>query len=205
MIETQLLPRGISDKKVIEAMDKVPRYVFVSKNFRENAYDDHPLPIGENQTISQPFMVAFMTELLSVSQGQKILEIGTGSGYQTAILAELTNNVYTIERIQKLGDKAKNTLDALGYTNVRFKIDDGTTGWPEEAPFDKIIVTAAASDIPETLFEQLAENGKLIIPVGARFSQELLVVEKVKGQKKITYKGGCVFVPLIGKFSTEKV
>ncbi len=200
MVETQLIPRGIKDKNVLDAMRKVPRHLFVPENRKDEAYDDCPLPIGYGQTISQPYMVAIMTELLKPEKNKRILEIGTGCGYQTAILAETCKEVYTIERIPELTEIAKKNLEALGYDNVFLKAGDGTIGWKEHAPFDGIIVTAGAPKIPYTLKEQLSENGGiLVIPVGDRFTQSLM---------RITRKGNyfetedfflCAFVPLIGE------
>lgn len=205
MVETQLISRGIRDRKVIDAFLKVPRRAFVPPQYADEAYDDHPLPIGDGQTISQPFMAAVMTELLDIGKTDKVLEIGTGSGYQTAILAELGKEIFTVERIRALSENAKAVLGSLHYANIRFKTGDGTLGWPEEAPFDKIIVTAAAREIPGELAEQLAEGGKLVIPVGERFSQVLVLAEKKNGSIKIGRFGGCVFVPLVGKHSTEQL
>lgn len=205
MIETQLITRGISDKRLLDAMVKVKRHLFVPKQLQNSAYADHPLPIGEGQTISQPFMVAWMTDVLNLSGQEKVLEIGTGSGYQTAILAELSKKVYTVERIASLSQKAQETLDTLGYKNISFKIGDGTEGWAQEAPFDRIIVTAASPSVPEPLFEQLAEKGILVIPVGERFMQILTLVEKVDGKQRTKKLEGCMFVPLIGKYGMEKI
>jgi protein-L-isoaspartate(D-aspartate) O-methyltransferase len=164
------------------------------------AYDDMALPVGEGQTISQPYMVAVMTELLALKGGEKVLEIGTGSGYQTAILAELSAEVYTIERIPSLSRKAGETLRSLGYANIHLIVGDGTLGWPEAAPFDRILVTAGAPDIPDPLIEQLAEGGLILAPVGDRYSQQLLRVTKQQGKLSREYHTPCVFVPLVGKF-----
>lgn len=199
MVQEQLIPRGIKDKKVISAFLKVPREKFVPEEMRRYAYEDTPLSIGEGQTISQPYIVALMTECLNLIGKEKILEIGTGSGYQTAILAEIGCEVYSIERIQSLAERAKNLLNELGY-KVNIKIGDGTLGWKEYAPYDRIIVTAAGPDIPSCLISQLSDKeGRLIMPVGDRFVQDLILVIK-KGEKieKINY-GGCQFVPLIGE------
>ncbi|MCD6562190.1 MAG: protein-L-isoaspartate(D-aspartate) O-methyltransferase [Deltaproteobacteria bacterium] len=198
MVEKQLIPRGIKDPRVLNAMQKVPRDRFVEKALAVEAYNDYPLPIGHNQTISQPYIVALMTEVLDLSGKEKTLEIGTGSGYQTAILAELSNEVYTIERIKPLLMEAKNVLTELDYKNIMFKAFDGTLGWKEYEPFDAIIVTAGAPEIPGPLLEQLAEGGRLIIPVGNRFSQELIRLKKVKGTYLEKSFGGCRFVDLIG-------
>ena len=183
MVDSQLIPRGIHDELVLSAFRKVPRHCFVSKEVRrENAYSDHPLSIGKGQTISQPYMVALMTELLQLKGEEKVLEIGAGSGYQAAILAELAKEVYTVERIRPLMVKARNTLAELGYTNILFKAFDGTLGWKEYEPYDAIMVTAGAPKVPEPLLDQLAEGGRLIIPVGNRFSQELIKVTNKKGE-----------------------
>jgi protein-L-isoaspartate(D-aspartate) O-methyltransferase len=179
MVETQIKARGIKDERVLKAMLKVPRHLFVPSSLRDQAYGDFPLPIGEGQTISQPYIVALMTEALELKGKERVLEIGTGSGYQTAILAELATWVYTIEKYSILQEKAKAILFELGYKNISFKIGDGTLGWQEAAPFDAIIVTAAAPQIPLPLIEQLAEGGRIVIPVGDEFSQVL-----VKGIKK---------------------
>ena len=198
MVERQLIPRGIRDPRVLNAMEKVPRDRFVEKALAGEAYSDYPLLIGHNQTISQPYIVALMTEALDLSGKDKTLEIGTGSGYQTAILAELSREVYTIERIKPLLIKAKEVLTELDYKNIMFKAFDGTLGWKEYEPYDAIIVTAGAPEIPEPLLEQLAEGGRLIIPVGNRFSQELIRITKEKGNYSEKSFGGCRFVDLIG-------
>jgi protein-L-isoaspartate(D-aspartate) O-methyltransferase len=198
MVREQLIPRGISDKRVLSAMRKVPRDRFVEEALVTEAYNDHPLPIGENQTISQPYIVALMTEALKLTTKEKTLEIGTGSGYQTAILAELSKKVYTVERIRSLMIKARNTLAELGYNNILFKAFDGTLGWKQYAPYDAIIVTAGAPKLPQPLLEQLAEGGRLIIPVGNRYSQELIKVTNKKGNHIQENLGGCRFVDLVG-------
>ena len=198
MVREQLIPRGISDKRVLSAMRKVPRDRFVEEALVTEAYNDHPLPIGENQTISQPYIVALMTEALKLTTKEKTLEIGTGSGYQTAILAELSKKVYTVERIRSLMIKARNTLAELGYDNILFKAFDGTLGWKQYAPYDAIIVTAGAPKLPQPLLEQLAEGGRLIIPVGNRYSQELIRVTNKKGNHIQENLGGCRFVDLVG-------
>ena len=204
MVETQIIVRGISDKRVIDAMLKVPREKFVDEKFYSDAYNNHPLPIEEGQTISQPYIVALMTELLELTGNEKILEIGTGSGYQTAILAEITKEVYTIERIPSLYNKAKSMLDEVGYKNVFFFNADGTEGLKSQSPFDRIIVTAASDKIPQPLIEQLIDEGIMIIPIGDRFSQDLIVATKTKDKLKIKEKGGVVFVPLIGKYGVTE-
>jgi len=204
MVEEQIIARGIKDKKVISAFLKVPREEFVPEDLRKYAYIDSPLSIGEGQTISQPYIVALMTEALKLKGGEKVLEIGTGSGYQSAILAEIGCEVYSVERIESLAKKAENILRKLGY-NVKIKIGDGTLGWEEYSPYDRIIVTAAGPKIPDTLLFQLSENeGRLIMPVGDRFFQDLiLVIKRGKEIEKINL-GGCQFVPLIGKEGWEK-
>src|SRR6266581_2505858 len=176
MVDTQIVARGISDRRVIAAMLKVPRHIFVEEAMAAQAYSDSPLPIGEKQTISQPYMVAAMTELLELTGSEKVLEIGTGSGYQAAILALLANKVCTIERLRSLALRARKVLDSLGLLNVNLKIGDGTCGWQEEAPFDAIIVTAGAPAIPEQLVEQLKVGGRLVIPVGDQYEQTLQII-----------------------------
>ena len=198
MVETQLIPRGIKDKKVIEAFLIVPREKFVSENLKEFAYDDTPLPIGEGQTISQPYMVALMTELLQLKGGEKVLEIGTGSGYQAAILSEIGCDVYSVERIPSLATRAGKILQQLGYI-VKIKIGDGTLGWEEYAPYDGIIVTAAGPRTPQSLLTQLKEGGRIVMPVGDMYLQELIRITKVKGKFIKENFGGCQFVPLKGK------
>lgn len=204
MVETQIKARGIKDERVLQAMRKVPRHLFVDPALRDQAYGDYPLPIGEGQTISQPYIVALMTEALELKGQERVLEIGTGSGYQTAILAELVLWVYTIERHAFLQERAKRILFELGYRNISFKIGDGTLGWPEVSPFDAIIVTACAPQIPPPLIDQLAEGGRIVIPVGDEFSQML-----VKGVKR----GGVLhtknlepvrFVKLIGAYGFKE-
>lgn len=199
MVETQLIPRGITDKRVLSAFLAVPREVFVPASHSEETFSDRPLPIGEGQTISQPYTAALMTQLLKAGKGDRVLEIGTGSGYQTAVLAELAGEVFTVERLPSLLARAKETLDGLGYRNVHYLAGDGTLGWPEEAPFDKILAAAAPESVPRPLAEQLAEGGRMVIPVGGRFQQDLLLVEKKGGKLIETSIGGFVFVPLIGR------
>jgi len=191
--------RGIKNQGVLSAMLKIPRELFVPENQRSAAYADCPLPIGEGQTISQPYMVAAMTEYLDVQNEHKALEIGTGSGYQTAILAELAGSVYTVERIPSLQAKAKKILDELGYDNINYFVGDGTLGWEEKAPFDRIIVTAGAPKVPQPLKEQLNEGGIIIIPVGGDFGQELTKMTKKKGKFQETFLMECIFVKLKGK------
>jgi protein-L-isoaspartate(D-aspartate) O-methyltransferase len=200
MVKTQLIPRGISDERVLNAMKKVPRHFFVDVYIQYKAYDDMALSIGEGQTISQPYMVAIMTQLLELKGNEKVLEVGTGSGYQAAILAELSKEVYTVERVAVLVKKAEDRFQSLGYKNIHVKIGNGTLGWPEEAPFDRIIITAGTPKIPAPLIEQLSEEGIIIAPVGDRFSQQLLKVRKSKGKLLENYHTPCVFVPLIGEY-----
>jgi protein-L-isoaspartate(D-aspartate) O-methyltransferase len=198
MVKNQLMPRGIKDTGVLEVMGKIPRDRFVEEALVGEAYNDHPLPIGHRQTISQPYIVALMTEALELTGEENTLEIGTGSGYQTAILADLSKKVYTIERIRPLLVKARNTLAELGYNNILFKAFDGTFGWKEYEPYDAIMVTAGAPKIPQPLLDQLAEDGRLIIPVGNKFSQELIKVTRKKGNYLQENLGGCRFVDLVG-------
>ncbi len=204
MVEMQIISRGIKDRRVINAMLKVPRHLFVGENMKNQAYEDHPLPIGEGQTISQPYIVALMTESLGLKGGEKVLEIGTGSGYQTAILAELCERVYTIERIASLSQRAKTILEKLGYDNIEFKVGDGTLGWPEAAPFDGILVTAASPKVPQPLVDQMAMGGRMVIPVGDRLTQDLVLIERVPEGIKKTSLGGVRFVDLIGKWGWQE-
>jgi protein-L-isoaspartate(D-aspartate) O-methyltransferase len=200
MVEYQIRRRGIKDERVLRVMEKVPRHVFIPEDFREEAYEDHPVSIGKGQTISQPYIVALMTECLKLDGSEKVLEIGTGSGYQAAILAELAKEVYTIEIIPELGRRAEKILCELGYKNIKVKIGNGYIGWAENAPYDAIIVTCAPDHIPQPLIEQLKDDGgRMVIPVGELF-QELLLVEKKKGKVSITRITGCVFVPMTGEY-----
>lgn len=201
MVKTQLVPRGISDARVLDAMMRVPRHLFVPAPAQRSAYDDMALPIGEGQTISQPYMVAIMTQLLELAGFEKVLEIGTGSGYQAAVLSELCQEVYTIERVPGLAERAAETLRSLSCNNVHVQSGDGTLGWPEEAPFDGVIITAAAPETPPPLIAQLGEDGILVIPVGSRVSQQLLRIRKTKERLIREYHTPCVFVPLIGAHS----
>jgi protein-L-isoaspartate(D-aspartate) O-methyltransferase len=203
MVEEQIAFRGIKDVKLISAMKKIPRHLFVEEALQSQAYSDHPLPIGEKQTISQPYMVALMTEALLLTGKEKVLEIGTGSGYQTAILAELSEKVFSIERIRPLAIRARKLLYELGYFNVEIKIFDGTFGWMEESPFDAILVTAGSPDIPQPLIDQLTTGGRLVIPVGDAFVQDLFRVIKTDEGVKKEDLGGCRFVKLIGKYGWE--
>jgi len=198
MVGAQLRARGIFDERVLDAMARVPRHEFVAEEYREQAYEDHPVPIEEGQTLSQPYIVAIMLETLSLTGSEKVLEIGTGSGYQTALLAELSREVYSIERHPALAHSAENVLRRLGYTNVKVIVGDGSHGLPGEAPFDTIIVSAAAPRIPPALFEQLREGGRMIVPVGPAHAQELQFVRKQDGRAAVTNLEGCRFVPLIG-------
>ena len=199
MVET-LVERGIKDSRVIEAFRKVPRHLFLDEALWPQAYSDHPLPIGEKQTISQPYIVALMTEALQLSGMEKVLEVGTGSGYQTAILAELADRVYSIERIPGLAKRARKVLDQLRYTNIILRIADGTGGWRDESPFAGIIVTAAAPDAPGPLLRQLSVGGKLIIPIGDEQLQDLMLyVKEEEDQYRQENLGGCRFVKLIGE------
>lgn len=198
MVETQLKPRGIKDNMVLEAFSKVPRHMFVSPKQRSQAYEDHPLPIGSDQTISQPFIVALMTQSLELKGDENVLEVGTGSGYQTAILAELVKHVYSIERFEELSQNASSILQELGYNNISLTVGDGAKGWAEKAPFEGILVTAAAKHIPPLLLNQLSSNGKMVIPVGDFLAQEMLLIHKDEQGNIIKQEiGGCRFVPLI--------
>ncbi len=198
MVESQLRARGIRDERVLAAMFHVPRHEFVSGEYRDQAYEDHPIPIGEGQTISQPYIVAIMLEALALGPADAVLEVGTGSGYQTALLSELTRQVYSVERHASLARAAQVTLARLGYANVEVLLGDGSQGLPERAPFDAIVVSAAAPQIPAPLFEQLREGGRMVIPVGPAHAQELQLVRKHRGEPVITNLERCRFVPLIG-------
>jgi len=204
MVQEQLIPRGIEDQRVLTAFKKVPRHEFVPQKHLDAAYGDFPLSIGSGQTISQPYIVALMTQLLKLEGEEKVLEIGTGSGYQTAILAELSQFVYSIERITSLAERANQTLKSLEYKNVEVKIADGTCGWQEHAPYDVIIVTAAAPEAPQALVKQLKIGGRLAIPIGGTFSQALTLITKTKDGTKTEVACDCVFVPLIGKYGWSR-
>ena len=199
MVEKQIEARGISDPNVLAAMRKVPRHLFVSEALMDQAYSDFPLPIGEQQTISQPYIVAEMTQALKLTKDDRVLEIGTGSGYQAAILAQIAFRVYTIERIHSLYVKARKLFDQLGYHNIVTRYSDGTSGWRDESPFDAIIVTAGAPEIPAVLVNQLAVGGRMVIPVGNQYSQDLVrLVRDERGIRQVNL-GGCRFVKLIGE------
>ena len=203
MVEEQLVQRGITDERVLSAMRRVPRHLFVEVPLRERAHGDHPLPIGEEQTISQPYIVGLMSQLLELRGQEKVLEVGTGSGYQTAVLAELARRVCSIERLPRLAERARALLEHLGYDNVWVRVGSGTLGWPDEAPFDRILVTAGGPSIPPPLFQQLGEGGRMVVPVGDVANQTLTVVEKVSGEMKTRSCGDCKFVKLVGKYAWE--
>jgi len=199
MVEEQLISRGIQNPRLLAAFLKIKRHQFTPESLWNNAYADYPLPIGEGQTISQPYIVALMTEYLGLNGNERVLEIGTGSGYQTAILSELVKDVYTIERVKSLADKARVVFNELGYHNIKIRVGDGSEGWQEEAPFDRIIITAATPNIPNPLIGQLKEGGKLILPLEETLGQILTIAVKENGAIKTTPICGCVFVPLLGK------
>lgn len=200
MVKRQIIARGITDEAVISAMETVPRHRFVSEALMDQSYGDFPLPIGEQQTISQPFIVAEMTQALNLTRDDRVLEIGTGSGYQAAILAHIVFRVYTIERIHSLLVKARKIFDTLRYHNIVTRYSDGTTGWKDESPFDAIIVTAGAPNIPAVLVNQLAVGGRLIMPVGDSYSQELIKLVRDESGIHKTNLGGCRFVKLVGEY-----
>ncbi|HYN14491.1 MAG TPA: protein-L-isoaspartate(D-aspartate) O-methyltransferase [Terriglobales bacterium] len=199
MVEEQLRARGIRDERVLDAMARVPRHEFVPPEYHDEAYEDHPLAIGEGQTISQPFVVAAMLEALALRPEDVVLEVGTGSGYETAVLAELVRTVYSIERIASLTERARAVLERLGYSNVSVAHGDGSLGLPEAAPFDAIVVSAAAPHVPASLMDQLRDGGRLVIPVGSGFAQELQLVRKIGDASTTMYLDGVRFVPLIGR------
>jgi protein-L-isoaspartate(D-aspartate) O-methyltransferase len=204
MVESQIAARGVHDERVLEAMRKVPRHLFVDEALREQAYSDHPLPIAENQTISQPYVVALMTESLELKGSEKVLEIGTGSGYQSAVLAELADRVFSIERYPDLGYRANAILRKLGYKNFIIRVGDGSLGWSDDAPFDGIIVTAGTPKIPQPLVDQLAMGGRLVVPVGDRTGQDLILVRRVAEGIQKTNLGGVRFVNLVGKWGWKE-
>jgi protein-L-isoaspartate(D-aspartate) O-methyltransferase len=203
MVEEQIARRGIRNKRVLETFLLIEREQFVPDNEKVRAYDDCPLPIGLNQTISQPYIVALMTEALQLIGKEKVLEIGTGSGYQTAILAALAQSVYSIERLPELALRSRTVIDSMGYTNICVKTGDGSLGWEEEAPFDRIIITAATPDIPAPLVGQLREGGRMVYPQGQLFQQALTLAVKENGILITEVLCGCVFVPLIGKYGMK--
>jgi protein-L-isoaspartate(D-aspartate) O-methyltransferase len=198
MVNHQLKPRGITDSNVLDALRTVPRHLFVSEALKDQAYGDYPLPIGEQQTISQPYIVAEMTQALELGKDDRVLEIGTGSGYQAAVLAEIVFRVYTMERIRALYIQARKLLDRLNYHNIIMRCSDGTTGWQDESPFNAIMVTAGAPEVPEKLIDQLATGGRMIVPVGNQHSQDLIKITKDKDGIHRSNLGGCRFVKLIG-------
>jgi len=199
MVDGQLRARGIQDEGLLQAMARVPRHEFVLGDYKRQSYEDHPIPIGEGQTISQPYIVAVTLEALQLDPIDTVLEIGTGSGYQTAILAHMAKQVYSIERHPALARRAENILRGLGYENVRIVVGDGSQGLPEAAPFDAIVVSAAAPQVPGSLFEQLREGGRMVIPIGPAQAQQLQLVIKRAGSPVVTVLEGCRFVPLIGE------
>ncbi len=202
MVDSQIRSRGVRDERVLRAMEKIPRHLFIDEGLIDQAYNDNPLPIGEKQTISQPYIVALMTEALELKGREKVLELGTGSGYEAAILAELADRVFTIERIASLAQKARKLLESLNYYNVVIRVGDGTYGWREESPFDAIAVSAGSPSIPRMLVEQLAIGGRLVIPVGSRYSQSLIKLTRLSENPDDVKRedlGGCRFVNLIGE------
>ncbi len=201
MVREQIEARGIMDEEVLRAMRNVPRHLFVDEALQSQAYADHPLPIGHGQTISQPYVVAMMSAMLKVSPGMKVLEIGTGSGYQAAVLAEMGADVYTVERVKPLYQAARQRFSRLKYFYIKTKLDDGTTGWPEQAPFERILVTAGGPDVPSPLMEQLHDPGILVIPVGkGKRHQDLLRIVQDRGEIKRENMGSVAFVDLVGRF-----
>ena len=197
MVLVQLAERGILDVRVLDAMRNLPRHEFVPVSFWQEAYEDHPVPIGEGQTISQPYIVAAMLEHLAVQATDRVLEVGTGSGYVTALLSLLCAEVYSVERHGQLAASAESTLHRLGYRNVKIRVGDGSQGWAEYSPFDGILVSAATPEVPPTLFAQVREGGRMMVPVGPASSQELQLIRKVGGQPEVTFLEGCRFVPLV--------
>jgi len=197
MVRTQLAERGIREVRVLDAMSRVPRHEFVPETLRQEAYEDHPLPIGEGQTISQPYIVAAMLEHLALQTIDRVLEIGTGSGYVTALLSLLCAEVYSVERHAQLAALAESTLHRLGYRNMKIRVGDGSQGWPEYAPFDAILVSAATPEMPPALFAQLREGGRMVVPIGPASSQELQLIRKIGGEPAVRVLEGCRFVPLV--------
>ena len=204
MVDIQLIPRDITDKLVLKAMRKVPRHKFMPKNLEDAAYEDNALPIGEGQTISQPYMVAIMTEKLKLKGGEKVLEVGTGSGYQAAVIAEIASKVITIEVVPALAERSRKIFDELDYKNIEVIVGDGTLGYPKGSPYDAVIVTAAAPSIPKPLLEQLKDGGRLVMPVGEMFGQTLIIATKHGNKVDVEESIGCVFVPLIGKYGWNR-
>lgn len=204
MIERQLIDRGISDERVLKAMMKVPRHLFVDPGLMDQAYGDNPLGIGEGQTISQPYIVALMTQALALKGHEKVLEIGSGCGYQTAILAELAGQVYTIERIKELGFMARRNLKSLGYRNIVIRIGDGSHGWPEAVPFDAILIAAGSPEVPKPLTAQLAQGGKMVVPVGTEEEQNLIRVTRHGINPAVENLGACRFVKLVGTYGWKR-
>ena len=203
MVDEQLIARGISDPRVVAAMRRIPRHLFVEEALQDGAYGDHALPIGDGQTISQPFMVGKMTELLQLTGTEKVLEIGTGSGYQAAVLGELSARVCTVERIPRLAKRAREVLEQLGCRNVWVRVANGTLGWPDEAPFERILVAAGGPNVPPPLFEQLGEGGRMVMPVGEAATQVLKLIEKRDGEMRVSEHAACVFVKLVGKYAWD--
>jgi protein-L-isoaspartate(D-aspartate) O-methyltransferase len=203
MVDDQLARRGITDERVLTAMRHVPRHLFVDEALRDRAYGDHALPIGEEQTISQPYIVGLMTSLLKLTGQEKVLEVGTGSGYQAAVLGEIARRVCSIERLPRLAQRARALLDGLGYSNVWIRVGSGTLGWPDEAPFDRILVAAGGPAVPPPLFEQLTPGGRMVLPLGDADAQTLTVVENAGGTMRLTPHGDCKFVRLVGKYAWE--
>jgi len=202
MVE-EIAARGVTDPRVLAALRRVPRHRFVQEALRDRAYGDHPLPIGEEQTISQPYIVGLMSSLLELTGQEKVLEIGTGSGYQTAVLAELARRVCSIERLPRLAERARATLEGLGYDNVWVRVGNGTLGWPDQGPFDRIIVTAGGPAVPPPLVQQLADGGRMALPVGSADNQVLTIVENVGGEIRQRTHGECKFVKLVGKYEWD--
>jgi protein-L-isoaspartate(D-aspartate) O-methyltransferase len=202
MVE-EIAARGVTDPRVLAALRRVPRHRFVQEALRDRAYGDHPLPIGEEQTISQPYIVGLMSSLLELTGQEKVLEIGTGSGYQTAVLAELARRVCSIERLPRLAERARATLEGLGYHNVWVRVGNGTLGWPDQGPFDRIIVTAGGPAVPPPLVQQLADGGRMALPVGSADNQVLTIVENVGGEIRQRTHGECKFVKLVGKYAWD--